>query len=85
MTILRLRYENGQFIPLDPVPDLHEGAEIEVEWRMIDQVGQAEDMAEMLDRTRGMWAGEEWDGVEEYLAQARKEWDKAWRNKSSSW
>jgi predicted DNA-binding antitoxin AbrB/MazE fold protein len=57
MAILRLRYENGQFVPLDPVPELTDGDEIQVEWSP-PAVSQ-QSLEEMLDRTRGLWA--DWD------------------------
>ena len=79
MTIIRLRYENGQLIPLDPLPDLHDGDEIEVELRHPDESG---DLKAMLDRTRGLWA--DWEDVEAGLDDARSKWDQAWQERLSS-
>ena len=55
MATIRLRYENGHFIPLDEVPDLEEGTEIEAEL-VIPAEDRAKVIKAMLDRTRGIWA-----------------------------
>jgi len=79
MAMLRLRYENGHFIPLDPVTDLQEGQEIQVEWKPLPT---REAILEMLDRTAGLWAN--LDNIEELLADARAKWDEEWFNRLSS-
>ncbi len=57
MTIIRLRYENGQLIPLDQrCPIWYDGDEIEMGLRHVDESGN---LRAMLDRTRGLWAGQE--------------------------
>ena len=62
MVTFGLRFEKGRFTPLDPVPELQDGDEIEVEWSSTRGVG---DVSQMLDRTRGLWA--DWDGIEELI------------------
>lgn len=80
MDSLRLRYEDGRFVPLNPVPDLEEGEEIEVLAWSYAPSGETLDAA--LERTRGLWA--DWDGIEDLLADARDKWEQAWRSSQSS-
>jgi predicted DNA-binding antitoxin AbrB/MazE fold protein len=79
MTVVRMRYENGRFVPLDPIPGLRNGDEVEVE---LKPAGSPADVAAMLDRTRGLWA--DWDGIEGLIDDARARWDQAWRDSLSS-
>jgi predicted DNA-binding antitoxin AbrB/MazE fold protein len=79
MTSLRLRYENGILIPLDPLPDLKDGDEIEVEWSQEIAIGEP---GEMLNRTRGLWA--DWDCVEQAIDDAREKWDNEWQDRLTS-
>jgi predicted DNA-binding antitoxin AbrB/MazE fold protein len=79
MASLRLRYQKGVLIPLDPLPDLKDGDEIEVD---LVPASEHNDIKAMLDQTRGLWA--DWDGVEESLDEAREKWDEAWRGRLSS-
>lgn len=79
MATVRLRYQNGQFIPLDPVTNLHEGDEVLAE---IQEIPDDHAITEMLNRTRGLWA--DWDGVEEYIEEARAKWDEEWQDRLSS-
>ncbi len=80
MDSLRLRYEDGRFVPLDPIPEMEEGAEIDVLSWAYATSDEALDAA--LDRTRGLWA--DWDGIEDLLADARDKWEQAWRSSQSS-
>jgi hypothetical protein len=80
MDSLRLRYEDGRFVPLDPIPEMEEGAEIDVlSWTYATS---DEALDAVLDRTRGLWA--DWDGIEDLLADARDKWEQAWRSSQSS-
>jgi predicted DNA-binding antitoxin AbrB/MazE fold protein len=79
MTVVRMRYEDGRFVPLDPVPGLRDGDEVEVE---LKPAGVPSDVAEMLDRTRGLWA--DWEDIEGLIDDARTRWDQAWRDGLSS-
>jgi len=80
MDSLRLRYENGRFTPLDPIPELGEGEEIKVmAWTYSTQ---EETIEEMLDRTRGAWA--DWPEIEDLLSDAQKKWTQAWHSSQSS-
>ena len=81
MATIRLRYENGHFIPLDEVPDLEEGMEIEAEL-VIPAEDRAKVIKAMLDRTRGIWADVE--GLEEAIEEARTIWDEEWRDRLNS-
>lgn len=69
MVNLRLRYENGLFIPLDPVLDIAEGQEVLVN---LQKAHQATELDTMLDRTRGLWADSDRDGIEDMLAENRQ-------------
>jgi hypothetical protein len=40
MVTIRMRYENGHLIPLDPLPEVEEGDVLEVQWQ-----GKANGMA----------------------------------------
>jgi predicted DNA-binding antitoxin AbrB/MazE fold protein len=71
MVSLRLRYENGYFIPLDPLPDLQEGMEIEAKW---EPSSEPDAIDEMLDRTAGLWAELDFD-MEGFLEDTRARWD----------
>ena len=81
MATIRLRYENGHFIPLDEVPDLEEGMEIEAEIHILTSK-EMDSYMEMLERTRGIWADVE--GLEEAIEEARAAWDQAWRDRLNS-
>ncbi|MBZ0308931.1 MAG: antitoxin family protein [Anaerolineae bacterium] len=74
MARLRLRYENGHFVPLDPLPEIQEGEEIVVEVRQEEAQNEID---KMLDQTAGMWADIA-DEMEAYLQDAREKWDKEW-------
>jgi predicted DNA-binding antitoxin AbrB/MazE fold protein len=76
---LRLRYENGHFVPLDDVPELEEGEEIEVEW---EPLTTAEAVSEALDWSRGIWA--DLEGIEEFFAGARTQWNETWQQRLGS-
>jgi hypothetical protein len=80
MIALRLRYENGHFVPIDPIPDLQEGLEIEVQWEPPANPNAIDDM---LDRTAGLWADLDFD-VEGFLEDARAKWDDEWQKRLSS-
>jgi hypothetical protein len=77
---LRLRYEDGHFVPLDKVAGLNDGDEIEVQWT--PPMPLSEDYQAMLDHTRGLWA--DLDDVEDLIADAREKWDEEWFNRLSS-
>lgn len=79
MAVVRLRYQSGNFVPLDPVPDLHEGDEVEVE---LKHTIASNDVAAMLDRTRGLWS--DWEDIEDLIDDARTHWDQAWQDSLSS-
>ncbi|GIK66621.1 MAG: hypothetical protein BroJett018_44150 [Chloroflexota bacterium] len=57
MTTLRLRYEHGQLIPLEEIPGLSEGDEIEVEWKSTTTASETID--DILARTAGLWIDSE--------------------------
>ena len=79
MAILRLRYENGHFVPLDTIEGIQEGAEIRVEWQPpVEQ----DAIDEMLDRTAGLWA--DLDGIEDLINDARSKWDAEWQQRLNS-
>ena len=63
MTTIRLRYENGYLIPLDPLPDLKDGDEIEAAITPIAPPLTAGAVQAMLEATRGIWA--DMDGLEQ--------------------
>ncbi len=63
MAALRLHYEDGYFIPLEGVPDLPNGDEIEVQWTPMPTPA---DIEGMLDRTVGLWAD-----LEEFSTESR--------------
>ena len=79
MAILRLRYENGHFVPLETVEGLQEGDEIQAQRTRLPSRTA---IREMLDRTAGLWADVE--GIEEFLEKARTEWDEEWQQRLSS-
>ena len=80
METLRLRYENGRFTPLDPIPELEEGEEIEITgWTYSTPQDSIE---KMLDRTRGAWS--DWAEIEDLIADSRNKWTQAWRSSQSS-
>jgi predicted DNA-binding antitoxin AbrB/MazE fold protein len=86
MVSLKLRYEDGKLIPLDPIPDLKEGEEIEVEWQPSPSLPPSDaddEILAMLERTQGLWAddGEE---IAKFIDDAREKWDQAWQDKLSS-
>jgi predicted DNA-binding antitoxin AbrB/MazE fold protein len=80
MINLRLRYENGIFIPLEPVATLQEGQEVFLQ--LPSPVTSPERLLAiqtMLEQSRGAWAGPEWDGIEEELHTLRQTWDAQWQ------
>lgn len=77
MASLRLRYEHGQFVPLEPVQDIHEGDELEIQWKPLRQPSPDE-INQMLDQTAGLWA--DVDGIEQIFDEQRAIWDEEWRN-----
>lgn len=79
MAILRLKYENGQFIPLEPLPKIEEGEIFEIPYFEKPEDLDAK-INEMLDRTRGMWADIA-DEIEANIKEAREQWDEAWAKK----
>lgn len=78
METLKLRYENGRFVPLTPISDIEEGQEIEVTYQAPPQG----DYDAMLDRTRGSWS--DLDEIEDFLADARAKWLQAWQDDQTS-
>ena len=80
MLKLKLRYEDGHFIPLDTITGLEDGDEIEVQWDAAPQVDT--DIDAMLDRTAGMWA--DLDGIEELMQSIRQMWDEEWQHRLGS-
>lgn len=79
---LRLRYENGLFIPLEAVEGIQDGQEIVVlDWK---PAARKAELRDMLDRSRGAWSGPEFDGIEEFLAEARRQWDEEWQQRLNS-
>jgi len=79
MATFRLRYEKGHLIPIDPLPDMNDGDEIEV---VLPSQPSREAVVEMLDRTRGLWA--EWDDIEALIDDGRAKWDESWQKKIAS-
>jgi predicted DNA-binding antitoxin AbrB/MazE fold protein len=79
MATLRLRYQEGQLIPLEPLPDLRDGDEIEVEWSLVPS---DEEIDAMLDQTRGMWA--DLEDIEPFIEEARARWDQEWQDRLAS-
>ncbi|MCI0708765.1 MAG: antitoxin family protein [Chloroflexi bacterium] len=80
MVKLRVRYVNGQFVPLEPVHGLQDGDEIVVEY--ITPASTIEMLDETLRRTAGMWADIE--GIEDYLNTVRQQWDEEWQRRLKS-
>ncbi len=90
MLQITLRYENGIFRPISPIPPLAEGEEIQVTLADSDiktEVGglgmqYPVDAAylEMVNRTRGMWADMEED-IEEYIQESRDIIQQQWLEK----
>lgn len=79
MARLRLRYENGHFVPLDEVRGLDNGTEILVEWQPPVDMDAIDTM---LDRTAGLWA--DLDNIEDLMRDSRAKWDEEWHNRLSS-
>ena len=79
MTHLKLRYQDGKFVPTEPVAGLADGDEIEVEWKLSTR---DDTICAMLDRTRGLWA--DWEGAAGLLEDARQKWEQEWQNRASS-
>jgi predicted DNA-binding antitoxin AbrB/MazE fold protein len=79
MASIRARYENGHFVPLEPVDDLQDGEEVEV---TVTRLPSRDAIQEMLDRTRGLWADIE--GIEEFLDEMRRRWDEEWQQRLNS-
>lgn len=82
MVTLRFRYQNGTLIPLDPLPGWREGQGVHVEWNPTVSPTD-DDIARMLEQTRGLWADWE-ENVEELIDDARKKWDQEWQDRLSS-
>lgn len=84
MQAIRLRYEKGQFIPLDPLPTLEEGQEgvFRIEEapseKTITQVLQA------LNRSAGAWSGPEGEMMEAAILESRQRWDEEWQQRLNS-
>lgn len=84
MTALRLRFENGHFVPLESVDDFQEGDIIEIrDWAAVHEpITDAERQAidQMLARTAGLWA--DWpEDAEGLLDDARRQWDELWQER----
>lgn len=79
MAILRLKYENGQFIPLEPLPKIEEGEIFEIPYFEKPEDLDAK-IDEMLDRTRGMWADIA-DDIEFYIQDSREKMAQAEKEK----
>ncbi|MBZ0321420.1 MAG: hypothetical protein K8L91_33720 [Anaerolineae bacterium] len=87
MATLPLPYENRHFVPLEAANELEEfqdGDVIEVvEWTPLehaDSSKEKDEIDEMLDRTRGLWA--EWpEDVEALLEDTRRQWDEVWQER----
>ena len=81
MLTLRLRYENGHLIPLDPEPlaTLHEGEEIQVMWQSAEAPATPDNSLDWVERTRGIWA--DFPEIEDYIAQSRQVWDEEWKSR----
>lgn len=87
MAALRLRYENGHFVPLDTedeLDDLQEGDVIEVtEWSAVNEPVAPDEIQaidEMLARAAGLWA--DWpEDVAGFLDDARRQWDELWQER----
>lgn len=84
MFTLRLRYENGHFLPLDPVEGFEEGQEIVVQWEATPPHDPAA-YQEMLDQTAGLWAGELGEQIEDFINDARQKWDAEWQERLKKW
>jgi predicted DNA-binding antitoxin AbrB/MazE fold protein len=80
MAKLRVRYENGQFVPMEPVQGLQDGDEFEIEYTPHEITPESQ--METLKRTAGMWADVE--GIKEYLESVRQQWDDEWQRRISS-
>jgi len=87
MVSLRLRYENGRFLPLEPVQGVQDGQEITVHWDDATSPTPPEDrraaILAMLDRTAGLWADIE--GIEELMADSRQQWKVDWGERLRAW
>jgi hypothetical protein len=83
MLAVRLQYQHGQFIPLDEVNDLPEGAILEATWPL-NPKPDPETIRLILERSAGAWSAELADEIEGHIAQARQEWDAEWQQRLSS-
>jgi hypothetical protein len=81
MVTIRVRLENGHFIPIEPLPPLEEGSEYEL--ALSKKRPSDEEYTQMLDQTRGMWADIDED-IEGFMEESRKKLDEAWRKKLNS-
>lgn len=58
MVTIRLRYEQGHLIPLEPLPDVEDGDIIELQWKGKSEKQLSEAYLMMLaseDRLRRLW------------------------------
>lgn len=82
---IKLRYENGHFIPLSDIPGIQDGDEVEIEWAAQPSEELSErrlKIREALEQTVGLWGDIE--GVEELFEQQRQQWNAAWQQKLNS-
>lgn len=75
---IKLRYENGHFIPLSDIPGIQDGDEIEVEWTTQPSL---EEIVEALNKSAGIWADVE--GFEEIIEENRRLWDEEWQQRQN--
>jgi predicted DNA-binding antitoxin AbrB/MazE fold protein len=68
MQAIRLRYEKGQFVPLDPLPALEEGYEI----TLTLEEGPIYNLLDLAGLGQEIWIGID---AQDYVKQLRDDWD----------
>lgn len=75
MRTIKVRYQQGYFIPIEDMPPLVEGQEAII--TLPDEQPDWEAYLEMLNKTQGMWA-DLGDDLQEAIDNARNMWDEEW-------
>jgi predicted DNA-binding antitoxin AbrB/MazE fold protein len=84
MQAIRLRYEKGQFVPLDPLPTLEEGQEGLLHLDTPAGENALEQILQGLNRSAGAWSGPEGEMMEAAIQESRQKWDEEWQHRLNS-
>lgn len=83
MATIRVRYEHGIFTPLDPVSNLQEGQELEIDVPTHQEI-TVEEFLESLAAVGKYWTPQEGDQLAHDIEESRQLWDEEWRNRLNS-